>query len=348
MSKKILLVQLRQLGDILLTTPAIRELKWKWPDATIDFLSHSMGKLILADNPHLAAILTYDDKETWYQKLQFMRQLRARNYDLVLDFMYNPRSALYSFCTAAPQRLAFPSRRRRLYTDIVEQSSQVEYIVREKFRYLEHLGLAPADHSLELPWSEAHIKPLKDFLESHPNFQKASVRVAVSPTHRRLERQWPIERYAELADKLVREKNAAIVWIWGPGEEEFVKNTKALCKEPMLMAPKTTFRELAAFLANCDLFIGNSNGPSHVAVANTLSSLQLHGPTYAKAWCPQSKLHQALQAGAKLPDGRGPIGLIQVRDVWHALDAMWLELESAAMKRRVFGMKSNWTQRVIA
>ncbi|RYZ58823.1 MAG: lipopolysaccharide heptosyltransferase family protein [Proteobacteria bacterium] len=345
--KKILLVQLRQLGDILLTTPSLRELKKSWPDATIDFLCHPMGKLILSDNPYLNQIITYEDKGKWLDKLKFMKRLRAEKYDLVLDFMYNPRSAFYSYCTGAPKRLAFPSRRQSLFTDIVKQSLKVEYIVREKFRYLEHLGLEPMDMSLDLPWNENHIKPTKDFLGRHPLFENAPVRVAISATHRRAERQWPVERYAALADKLVREKKAAIVWLWGPGEEDFVKNAMALCKEPMLEAPKTTFKELAAFLANCDLFIGNSNGPSHVAVANTLSSLQLHGTTYAQAWCPRTNLHRAVQAGANLPEGRGPIGLIQPQELWHALEAMWLEVERVADKRRNFGIKSNWTQRIV-
>lgn len=347
MAKKILLVQLRQLGDILLTTPSIREIKKQWPEASIDFLAHPMGKLILDGNPHLSKVLTYDEKASWRDQLRFLRMLKNQRYDLVLDFMYNPRSALYAFATRAPKRLAFPSRREFFFTDIVPQSQTVEYIVREKFRYLKALGLNPTEETLELPWNEAHVKTTTDFFQRNPSFEKAKVRVAISPTHRRAERQWPIERYAQLADRLVKDYKASIVWIWGPGEEEFVRNAIALCKEPMLLAPKTSFRELAAFLANCDLFIGNSNGPSHVAVANSQTSLQLHGTTYAQAWCPKTYRHRAIQGGAHLPEGRGPIGLIQVEEVWHALGDMWLEVENAAEKLRIFGVKSNWMQKCL-
>lgn len=345
--QKILLVQLRQLGDIILTTPSLRELKKSWPNATIDFLCHPMGRLILADNPYLNQIITYDEKSKWLDQLRFLKRLRAESYDLVLDFMYNPRSALYSYFTGAPHRLAFPSRRQTFFTDIVKQSLEVEYIVKEKFRYLEHLGLKPQDMVLDLPWNESHMKPLQEFLIQELQFESAPLRVAISPTHRRAERQWPIERYAEIADRLVLEKKASVVWVWGPGEEEFVLNAIKLCRQPMIMAPKTSFRELAAFLANCDFFLGNSNGPSHVAVSNTLSSLQLHGNTFAKAWCPLTILHRAVQAGANLPEGRGPIGLIHSGELWHALEAMWPFVERVAEKRRSFGIKSNWTQRII-
>lgn len=347
MAKKILLVQLRQLGDIILTTPCLREIKKKWPDATIDFLSHPMGRMILEGNPYLNQLITYDEKANWREQIRFLRGLRAQRYDLVLDFMYNPRSALYSFATRAPKRLAFKSRREAFFTDIIPQSKAVEYIVVEKFRYLHYLGIKAESVSLDLPWNESHAKATIDFLRRNPYFEQAKIRVAISPTHRRGERQWPIERYAELADRLVREKKAAVVWIWGPGEEDFVKNAIALCKERQVLAPKTSFRELAAFLANCDLFVGNSNGPSHVAVANTQSSLQLHGTTFAHAWCPKTRLHRAIQGGATRPEGRGPIGLIQIDEVWHALEDMWADVEHVAEKLRIFGIKSNWVQKCL-
>lgn len=347
MPKKILLVQLRQLGDILLTTPSIREIKKEWPDATIDFLAHPMGKLILDGNPHLSKIITYDEKASWIDQFKFFQSLKKQGYDLVLDFMYNPRSALFSFATRAPRRLAFPSRRDFFFTEIVPQNPSVEYIVHEKFRYLKAVGLSPKDETIDLPWNESHVKATLDFFARNPQFENAKIRVAISPTHRRAERQWPIERYAALADRLVRDYKASVVWVWGPGEEDLVKNAIALCKQAQILGPKTSFRELAAFLANCDLFIGNSNGPSHVAVANSQTSLQLHGTTYAQAWCPKTKRHRAIQAGAKTAEGRGPIGLIQMDEVWHALGDMWLEVEDAAEKLRIFGVKSNWTQKCL-
>ncbi len=340
--KKILLIQLRQLGDIILTTPCLRELKKAWPDASIDFLCHPMGKLILKGNPYLNQLITYDLKASWIEQLRFLESLRKARYDLVLDFMYNPRSALYAAWTRAPKRLAFPSRRSFLFTDLVPQNPKVEYIVREKFRYLEYLGLRPADETLDLPWGRGDLGPLEKLLAAEPKFAQAKVRAVISATHRRDERQWPVERYAEVADRLVREKGAAVLWIWGPGEDDFVKQAMSHCREPMLMSPATTFHELAALLGNCDFFLGNSNGPSHVAVSVRMSSLQIHGPTYANAWCPRTALHRAVQAGENLPEGRAPIALIQTQEVWQTLEAMWPQIEQVAAQRQARGLKSQW------
>src|SRR5262249_20340920 len=120
-------------------------------------------------------------------------------------------------------------------------------------------------------------------------------RIVLSPTHRRVERRWSLENYAKLADYLTKDWGAFVSWLWGPGEEQEIDKVMSLCKEKTYKAPPTTFRELAAFVANHDLFSGNSNGPSHVAIAVGIMSLQLHGFTQASAWSPLNEDHQAVE-----------------------------------------------------
>ena len=136
---------------------------------------------------------------------------------------------------------------------------------------------------MALPWDQSHLGPLNLLLKDE-GFASAPIRVVLSPTHRRLVRQWPKSSYAALADRLVAEWGAHVLWAWGPGERGFVTEAMGLCKQKTFLCPETTFRELAALFANCDLFVGNSNGPSHVAVAAGLPSFQLHGPTRLRAW----------------------------------------------------------------
>jgi heptosyltransferase III len=341
-ASNILLIQLRQLGDIILTTPCIRELKRAWPDARITFLCHPMGRLILEDNPAIDQLLTYDPKLPWYREWDFVRKLRSQHYDLVLDFMYNPRSALYARLSGAPKRLAFPSRRQWLFTDIVPQDPVVEYIVLEKFRYLRNLGIKPERGGLVLPWFPQHAKVVEEWIAAETSLRSSAPRVILAPTHRRVDRQWPLERYAAIADRLTRDWGAMVIWAWGPGEQDFVQGAQKHCKTRTLLAPKTSFRELAALIANCDLFIGNSNGPSHVAVAVDTPSLQLHGPTYAATWCPRTERHQALQAGHDRVEGRGPMDLIREEELWQALKAMEPIVSEAKAARQLAGIRRTW------
>ena len=107
--------------------------------------------------------------------------------------------------------------------------------------------------------------------------------------------------------------------MWGPGEEELIDKVMGLCKSLTFKAPPTSFREAAAIIANMDLFVGNSNGPSHVAVAVDVCSFQLHGHTDVTSWCPMSEKHRGIQAPdfgkVKMPDMAG----IDFDVVWESL-----------------------------
>ncbi len=338
MVKQILVIQLRQLGDILLTTPCARELKQAYPGASITFLCHPMGKMILEGNPSIDHIVTYDPKDSWRSEWTLLRNLHKQNYDLVLDFMYNPRSAIYAFATRSPRRLAFPSRRSMFFTEIVPKLAHREYIVREKFLYLRALGLEPRSERLDLPWCAEHARWVTQWMQNEASFREASLRVILSPTHRREVRQWPLERFARLADRLQSEWGATPIWVWGPGEEDFVREVQRLCERPSLLAPKSSFREMAALIAHADLFVGNSNGPSHVAVASDTPSLQLHGPTFALSWCPCTERHKAVQA-----DSSNLMTSVSEADVWRAMEEL-RPLAEASAKARGQTVRSHWQE----
>ena len=284
-----------------------------------------MGRLVLDHCPFLDEHFFFDERTKLSEQLRLMRTLRERHFDVVIDFMNNPRSALYTWVSGGTERVAFASARRPAYSRIVPKGPPGRYIVQDKFDLMEAAGFArPTDERLVLPWFEVHTQPFMRLWAENPAFKEATVRVVLSPTHRRIARRWPLASYAALAERLVNDWGAAVVWLWGPGEEAEIDAAMALTKVPTIKAPKTTFREMAALIANMHLFIGNSNGPSHVAVAGGICSLQLHGHTDARAWCPMTAEHQALQSPEFGKDlGRlARIDLISVDEVWGKLGEM--------------------------
>lgn len=320
--ERILVIQLRQLGDILLTTPCLRAIKAERPKARLTVLTHGMGKLILNQNPFVDEHFSYGDDWSKLQEWRLAQTLRQRKFDLVIDFMNNPRSAFYALMTGARERIAFNSARRFAYTHTIPRPAQGNYIVDDKFQLLKEAGFNPTDRRLILPWFEPHLQPLLRFQGEHPAFLSAPLRVVISPTHRREPRRWPLKHYAALSDWLQNEWKAAVVWLWGPGEEAVVDEGLSYCSVPALKAPKTSFAEMTAFVANCDLFIGNSNGPSHVAVAGGICSLQLHGHTSAASWCPMTPEHQAVQAPTYGKETMPDMATITVEAVQEKLQAM--------------------------
>ena len=333
--QRILLIQLRQLGDILLTTPAIRAVKETYPDCHLSFLAHPMGKLVLEGNPLLDELLVYDT-DSVFNELKLISYIRACKFDLVFDFMNNPRSAFYTFLANGKKSYSFDSKRRFAYDVTVSPSTSYEYIVREKMTLLQPEGIGSKEETPMLPVCASDYK-VANKLESIDGWRQASLRVILSPTHRREVRQWPKVCYAELADKLVSTWGASVLWVWGPGEEDFIDQVMSLCLGPGLKCPPTKFRELAAVMDRSDLFIGNSNGPSHVAVSMGLSSLQLHGPTRATAWCPMNELHRAIQGEKPFLGSKDAMESISVERVWAELSSMKEALEKRAQQRKEIG-----------
>ncbi|MEI8025113.1 MAG: glycosyltransferase family 9 protein [Pseudomonadota bacterium] len=332
--ERILVIQLRQLGDILLTTPILREIKKAKPEAEVTFLSHAMGRLVVDGNPYLDRHLTYSDTMSWREELSLIQKIRSFKFDYVLDFMFNPKSCFYVSLSGAKKKVSFESS-RSVFFDMVVPRGGGAYIVDEKFRILRAIGISPSSISLDLPWDEHHIAPIQHLLKAG-SFAHSKLRVVISPTHRRAHRRWPLKSFSELAMRLIQNWGAEIIWLWGPGEEALCDEAIAMTQLPTLKAPKTSFKELAALISNCDLFIGNSNGPSHIAVAADIVSLQFHGPTLASSWCPMTSKHHAIQSHD------GTIQGLTTEEVWSELERMkdFIFHESEARKKS--GLKTHW------
>ena len=104
--EKALMVQLRRIGDVLMCTPAIRAFNKQYPDCELDFLTELPD--VLSGNPHLNDIIRVDRSRQYdpFYQYSLIRKIKKNNYDLVIDFFANPRSAYYSFLSRAKTRLS--------------------------------------------------------------------------------------------------------------------------------------------------------------------------------------------------------------------------------------------------
>jgi heptosyltransferase-3 len=332
---RILVIQLRQLGDILLTTPVIAAIKASLPDAVIDVMTYPMGRLIIPGNPVVSHHLVAPQRGL-VESLRFLRELRKHHYDVVLDFMGTPRSALIARLTRARRRIGFSTGRGALYTDVVARDGVPDYIVRDKLRLLTPLGIRSDDVRLCLPWSESDAGVARMFLFEQQEVARSFRRVMLSPTHRRAERRWPVECWAQLARWLQHKQGASVLWAWGPGESDEIDRLIKLAGGVGMKIPQTSFKELAAVIASCDLFIANSNGPSHLAVAVNTPSIQLHGPTRGKSWCPMTERHRMLQ--------RSSMEEITVHEVCRLVDSIWPVVDQSAAVLRGHGAIHNFRE----
>ena len=294
---KFLLIQLRRIGDVLMTTPSIRLLHESYPDAEVTFLTESPSDQVLNENHNLNEILLYRKPESISESLRYFLNLRSRKFDCVIDFYGNLRSALMTRFSGAPMRIGFDFRGRSFaYTHSVKITGKTTYSAADKTQLLRPLGISASDFRLDFfPKKEDQI--FAENLFKKFGIEENDFVVSLSPVSRQPYKVWPADRFAQVADWLTEKYNAKILFLFGPGEKHFVESVRASMKMPSLTDCNVpTLTETLAILKRVDLHLGNDNGIRHFAVAADTPSLAIFGRPWAANWTPpEQNRHYALE-----------------------------------------------------
>lgn len=296
-AEHILVIQLRQVGDVLLTTPALKVLRDHYPHSRISYLTETGPAALLRGNPHLDALVIRDRKNTLLEDARLVWKLRQARYDLVIDFFCNPRSAWMSFLTGAPHRIAgYHGGRTWWYTETPRIDSGKGYAADDKIALLRAIGIAGELVPPVLVTSQEVKQYIEDFFTNiYAGEQPEGPLITIDPTSRRQAKRWIPERYVQLADRLVERYQARVIFVWGPGEREMVASLAQQGKYAHTLACETDLMQLAALIQKSDLHIGNCSAPRHIAVAVGTPSLTIMGPTVPANWTYPSPLHRAIQ-----------------------------------------------------
>src|SRR2546428_6897118 len=142
--ERILVIKLRYVGDVLLATPVLSRLRESFPKAHLAMLVNPGSDDVVRDHPALDEVLVLE-RGNLAQQWRFVRDLRRRHFDLVIDLTDADRSALLSWLSGAPVRLGYNSEDRRrgvLYTQVVDADRFRMHTIRYHLKAMEALGLA--------------------------------------------------------------------------------------------------------------------------------------------------------------------------------------------------------------
>jgi ADP-heptose:LPS heptosyltransferase len=283
--RRILLIQLRAIGDVILTTPAIRVLKRHYPTSEIDFLANPVPAEVLQHNPHLNSIIVYPHKaSSLFGLMQQSLRLRRRKYDVVIDFLGTSATAAMTLLSGAPLRIGYRLRFRRMaYTHHELDYRGDIYNALTKFSLLRSLGISEEEWQPEIFVPDETHRWARD-LFAELKLADHSV-VALAPQAKRPPRQWPGERFAQVGNWL-QSRGHRVLLLWGPGEREYVESVARLMDPAPILSPKTTLLQSAAILKRCRLLVCNCGGAKHIAVAAGTPTFTIHGPTDPRVWTP--------------------------------------------------------------
>ena len=270
------------IGDIVLTTPLVRALRRRFPAARLDFAIKQEFAELMQTNPHLTTVYGYDKRSGMSGLLAFAQQLRRNRYDLFVDLHNNFRSYLLRFLTLPAQIVSYAKQILRRTLFVQTGLNRYGKIFQMPERYLQavaRLGVVNDAAGLELFPTEAHWAKVAALFRQ-ANLEDSALAIGFGPVAAHPLKQWPVERYIELAQQLVQRENARILLFGGPADVSTVSRMAAqIPHAPIVLCGNLSLLESAAAIRRCAVFVGNDTGTIHLAAAMQRKVVVLFGPT---------------------------------------------------------------------
>ncbi len=293
MPSRYLIVQLADIGDLIVSTPALAALREANPDAHITLLTTAHSAPIIADINLVDEIITFDKKQfngssAFFQPANLRRVfgLRRGHYDAVIFFHHftlklgTIKFALIALASGAKQRIGVDNGNGWFLTHRLPDAG---FGAKHQAQYWLDLvalpGASPRPRSSTIATSTSNLVP------NHSIQHSALRTIVIHPGSGgySLARRWDAAKFAALSDALHQQYNAQIVLVGGANDGgDAVKS--AMKTTPLDLTGKTTLTELAGVIQSADLYIGADSGVMHIAAAVGTPVVAIFGPSNADAW----------------------------------------------------------------
>ncbi len=325
--QKILIIRRDNIGDLVCTTPMIRMLRQRYPDAWIAALVTRYNAEVLAGNPDLDAVFAYQKAKhrgpgdsrpaIYWQRLTQIVALRRVRIDLVILPASGPQPSA--------QRLARWIGAPRVLTQGESPPGEPLHAVEQCAALLGQLGIAGEPPALVLAPDLAATAALRERVATAAS---NGLLLGIHISARKPSQRWPVERFAMLMSELHRRSGARFLLLWSPGDEDnplhpgddqkarrIVEATPGI---PVLAYPTHTLRDLIAALSVTDAVICSDGGAMHLAAGLRKPIVCFFGRSDPRVWRPWGVPHVVLQ-----PPSR-EVTDVAVGEVVAALDALRL------------------------
>ena len=287
---KILLRVPNWVGDAVMSIPALEAIRNSRADAEISILARPGVAALLAGQPFADRIVEYDYRgkhRGWLGREKLTRYLRGEKFDCAVLLQNAFEAAWLAWRARVPKRIGYArDGRSALLTQAVRAPQTGEIPPHESHYYLELLRRAG--------WIESRgeVRPIRlqiseparesaEMALHHAGVRDVSWRCAIAPgASYGAAKCWPPERFASLADRLISECGADVIFFGTPEERQIISRISEKMKSRAIsLAGETAIGELAPLLSVCSMFIGNDSGAMHVAAAAGIPVVGIFGST---------------------------------------------------------------------
>ena len=304
--KKILIVNVNWVGDVLFSTPAIRALRRHYPESHIACMVVPRCREVLELNPNLNEIIIYDEKgqdKGLIGKLKVISDLKARRFDTVFLFHRSLTRTLMVALSGIKERVGiYNPKRGFLLTKKVRHQAAERHKVEQFLDIVKAKGIADAGKGMELFVSKEDEAFARDLLKSKGVGEDEEF-IVLNPGGNWDLKRWPAENFALLGDELHKRYKTAIV-ITGAEKDIGLGNkiSEMMKHKPVVACGGTTLRQLAAIMKRAALAVSNDSGPMHIAVSQGARTIAIFGPTDPKMTGPYGEgIYSVLQKSSEKP-----------------------------------------------
>ncbi len=297
--KRILIIRLSALGDVLRTLPAFQAIRKNYPKDYIAWAVEEPASPILEANPKIDEVIVFP-KKSIKEKLKskkdffdgikeysgFLKTIKSRNFDLVIDFHGLLKSGIISFSTGAQDRIGFTrkfskefnflfnNRRYSIKTDNISR-------ITRNLALVEKMGLKVDKINPVINIPEKDREKIEGFFKQQQIDRRRPV-IAIHPgtSSDTIYKRWEPYRWAVVADRAIADHAAQVIFTWAGAEIEMVKEIIGLMKYRSVIAPETeNVCQLAQIFKYSDVFLGGDTGPMHLAAFVKTPVVAVFGPT---------------------------------------------------------------------
>ena len=346
--KRILVVKLDHLGDVILATPVFSNLRQAYPNVELHALTGAWSRVVLERHPDINKVLEYNSPAfcrtgrptSLKQTFQLYRQLRRQEYDLLVELRGDWRIVWFALLRITPHRLSRAALQIASKLRLSRFSGTHE--TTRNLDVLRYMGIPASVQTATFSVTTADEKWASNFLATH-KIDRQDPLVAIHPGSPIPLKRWLPERYAELADWLIAQKRAQVLFVGVKNEIPIITEIQEFMRAGTVsIAGKTTLTQLASILHTCNVFIGNDSGPMHLAAAVGTQTIGLYGPGDPTHFGPMGTQCQTIRRKLDCPPclgttcqfgKEGCMSEIQVIDVIQTLEAAgYLPAENREMQ----------------
>jgi len=281
--KRILVIEVNWIGDILFTTPAIRALKEANPGAFIGCLVVGRCVEMIRNNPHIDEIIIFDDKARYrgiLGKLSLILELRRKRFDTVISFHRSMSRMLIAALAGISRRIGYYTRKRSwLLTDSVKEPAEQIHRVEYFLNILKAVGIDTKNKDYEFFIPPHSIENAEHILRA-AGLKAGETFFVINPGGNWAPKRWPAHMYGQLCSRLKQAYGKKIVVTGAKKDIQLGQEIVSLSNNSAVsICGRTNLKELGAVMKKASVVITNDSGPMHIAVSQRTLTIALFGPT---------------------------------------------------------------------